>query len=383
VTGFNVRSLAAGSGASLQASSSATNENAVIDAKGSGVVTLGANSTGGVSLASGGGPTTAGPIITTAPQFVASMGIASNISIAASVASNALTVTVNGADGNPLSASNPAYFPVRDNSLTTSVPTWAVRTLPLSITLPAGSTMGIPANTYFRLWLVAFISGGAVSLALYQSSVASGTWTIRALKPGQDVVSTTLISGAATSPGAFYGTSGLSSRPYSVLGFLEFAPQATAGNYTAAPSKIVLYQPGVPMPGDRVGLGAINQGAGGNSSSTTPVETNGSRITYSMQFQGNFTVVSYTAAANSSVLASTNTSCTVALSKVGVGNLSSQVVSATSASGGLAAQGAISMQSIDLPNSASQAYCLNQNTSNASAACGVVNVNGRVEELMV
>src|SRR5262249_55223345 len=163
------------------------------------------------------------------PQMVADYGLARNIGISASVAGNALTVTVTGADGAPLAALNPAYIPARDNSATVGAPQWTRVTAPLSITLPAGSTMGMPANAYFRLWLVAFTSGAGVSLALYQSMQFSGTILIKPLKPGQDLTSTSLISGAATQAGTFYGTSGLSGRPYVVLGMLEFAPQGTAG----------------------------------------------------------------------------------------------------------------------------------------------------------
>lgn len=57
VTGINIRSLVAGNGSLVQAISSGANENLAFDAKGAGVVFLGANSTGGVNLASGGGPT--------------------------------------------------------------------------------------------------------------------------------------------------------------------------------------------------------------------------------------------------------------------------------------------------------------------------------------
>jgi len=189
---------------------------------------------------------------------------------------------------------------------------------------------------------------------------------------------------AATAPGAFYSASGLSSRPYTVLGYLEFAPQATAGNYTAAPSKIVLFQPGCPLPGDRVGYSAFNGGAGGASTSTSPVEVNASRVTYTMQqFQGNQTQIQYTAFASTSVLASTNTTCAVSLSKLGVGNLANTVIGAGSGSGGLSTQGSVAFQAMDLPNGASQAYALVYNTNNASASVTVNNVNARVEELMV
>jgi hypothetical protein len=58
VTGINIRSLATGNGSWIQATSSATNEGLSVDAKGSGTVFLGANSTGGANLASNGGPVT-------------------------------------------------------------------------------------------------------------------------------------------------------------------------------------------------------------------------------------------------------------------------------------------------------------------------------------
>ena len=53
--GVTIVGTAAGSGVEIKASSSGTNENLGMDAKGSGTINLGGNSTGGVSLGAGGG----------------------------------------------------------------------------------------------------------------------------------------------------------------------------------------------------------------------------------------------------------------------------------------------------------------------------------------
>lgn len=57
-TGFSVTGAAAGGGVALAAISSGTNENASLNAKGSGVINIGSVSTGGVVLAAGGGGVT-------------------------------------------------------------------------------------------------------------------------------------------------------------------------------------------------------------------------------------------------------------------------------------------------------------------------------------
>ncbi|QPF81687.1 hypothetical protein IC762_17850 [Bradyrhizobium genosp. L] len=107
-TGLRVQGLAAGNGINLQATSSATNEALGINAKGSGILALGAVSTGQVQIGGGGGGVQIGSALTyggvTLNNAVAGTG-----NLVASVSPSLSTPTIAGATLSGTFAGTPAF----------------------------------------------------------------------------------------------------------------------------------------------------------------------------------------------------------------------------------------------------------------------------------
>ncbi len=174
-----------------------------------------------------------------------------NMSLAASVASNILTVALKDAGGNDPSTTSPVNISYRNSTASTGSLTTVQQTSALSITTNAtGATLGSSNNTAFRFWVVIFNNGGTNVLGLINCSTAT---SIYALNEGL-LVSSTAISGSATSAGVFYTPNGttVSSKPYRILGYVEYNSTGltTAGTYATAPSFIQVFGPGIHKPGD-------------------------------------------------------------------------------------------------------------------------------------
>jgi hypothetical protein len=119
----------------------------------------------------------------------------------------------------------------------------------------SGSTLGTIANTAFRLWCVAFDDGGTVRLGLI--NCLSGTAPNFSIYPlaGWGIASSTAEggAGAADSAAVFYTGSAVTSKAYAVLGYATWeAGLATAGTWSAGPTRKQLFGPGVPLPGQVV-----------------------------------------------------------------------------------------------------------------------------------
>ena len=127
-------------------------------------------------------------------------------------------------------------------------------TAALNLKIPAGSTLGTANSTPFRIWLAAFNNGGTVQLAVINCLAAGGGGAnIYALRAWQ-IASISGYGGSANSPNILYSTSGAGGpAPYSVLGYATYeAGLATAGTYASAPTRLELWRPSVPLPGDVV-----------------------------------------------------------------------------------------------------------------------------------
>lgn len=139
--------------------------------------------------------------------------------VTASVAGNALTVGL-----------NPTVLEFRSTTLTTGVPN--KRTVPTAISLvvPNTATLGTVSAIASRLILVAIDNAGTVELAII--NLAGGTNLDET-----GLISTTAISGAATSATVFYSTTARTNVPYRVVGCVD-STQATAGTWATAPSLV-------------------------------------------------------------------------------------------------------------------------------------------------
>lgn len=141
--------------------------------------------------------------------------------IAASVAANALTITL-----------NPTTLDFRDATLGSGAVNTRNVPAAISVVVSSGSTLGTVNGIANRLVVLAIDNAGTVELAVAN---AVGIGNI----DETGVISTTAEggAGAADSSSIIYSTTARSNVPYRVVGFVE-STQATAGTWATQPSKI-------------------------------------------------------------------------------------------------------------------------------------------------
>jgi hypothetical protein len=212
----------------------------------------------GKLLADGGAAGSIANLSALTAQYLAASAVMFGVSmingtIVASVAGNALTFAIKTLAGNDPSAGDPVWFVFRDATLANGDYSVIAVTTALSTTIPSGSTLGTSSSTPFKLWLTAVNDAGTVSLAVI-NCYNTATNNIYPLS-GDGVVTVTAYGGGANSVATFYGTAGHSNVPYSILGFATYetgSTLATAGTWSAGPTRQVLYRPGIALPGDTV-----------------------------------------------------------------------------------------------------------------------------------
>jgi hypothetical protein len=231
----------------------------------------------GGNLSFGGGLTFSGAFSTTftvgATTSVAlpetgKLEVGENLGLSAAVASNALTITIKDAAGADPSATSPVTLDFRSATLTTGTPSRVAHTAVASLVISSGSTLGIGNGTPFRLWIVDFNDAGTLRLGV--AYVTSPTGMMIALNDGL-LASATAEGGAggADTAGIFYAGSTITSKAYRIIGYMEWADGlATAGTWDVGPTKIQLYGPGIPKPGD-----VVQRVRGTTTTSTTTTST--------------------------------------------------------------------------------------------------------------
>jgi hypothetical protein len=142
-------------------------------------------------------------------------------SITATVAANALTVTL-----------NPTTLEFRSATLTSGTVVSRTIASAISVVVSSGSTLGTVSATQSRIVVLALDNAGTVELAIV--NIAGGT----------DLTETGLISttaeggaGAADSASVVYSTTARTNVAYRVVGYVE-STQATAGTWATTPSTI-------------------------------------------------------------------------------------------------------------------------------------------------
>lgn len=196
-------------------------------------------------------------------------GIAVNASIACSVGSSELTVALKGADGNDPSSSNTVILPFRSATAGTGTITARSVTAATSIVINSTATLGTTNSTAFSLWVVAFDDGGTIRLGVI--NCLSGT-SIYPLQQ-QGIASSTTEDNSSDSAHAFYTGTGVTLKPYIVLGRLIWnSGLATAGTWNAAPDVIVNMAPGVKLPGNTVQVVISQAGAVATGTTTIPAD---------------------------------------------------------------------------------------------------------------
>lgn len=145
-------------------------------------------------------------------------------SITATVAANALTVTL-----------NPTTLDFRSTTLTTGVPVSRVMSSAVSTVVSSGSTLGTVSAVQSRIVVLALDNAGTVELAVVN------------IAGGNDLTETGLISttaeggsGTADSASVIYSNTARTNVAYRVVGYVE-STQATAGTWSTIPTTVQGY----------------------------------------------------------------------------------------------------------------------------------------------
>lgn len=186
-------------------------------------------------------------------QSAAGLGLPMlNGQLTATVGTNALTIAVKTLAGNDPSATDPVWFVFRSGTPGLGTPVVIAVTAALSITVPAFSTLGFTNATPGRIWVAAVNSAGTVSLAVINCLSGTSIFPLA----GWGIASITAFGGGANSAQVFYGAGALANVAYTPIGYATWeagGTLATAGNWSATPTRLDPVRPGAPLPGTRLG----------------------------------------------------------------------------------------------------------------------------------
>jgi hypothetical protein len=193
-----------------------------------------------------------------------------NGSLAASVASNILTLTLKTAGGSTPSASDPVRITFR--STTDNDGSLLTRTVSAStaMTFASGSTLGMTNGVAARLWVGLLDNAGTVEVCAWNSyKTASSQKSLKGFTPNTDVTTTAEGSGTAVSAHVLYSTNARTTVPFVLLGFLEIS-EATAGVWATAPTVVQTYRDGYRKTGDVVQAAYTQDGEVATGTTTIP-----------------------------------------------------------------------------------------------------------------
>lgn len=194
-------------------------------------------------------------------------GALENVGLSVTMAANAVTVSMKGADGNAPSTDNPVFITFRSATASAGTPTKIAVTSAVSLTIPSGATLGTANNIPSRIWIVALNNAGAVELAVvncvnYGSNLALSVTQLKHM-----LTYTMAIGTASDSAGVFYSAAGRTGVPYVVLGAFD-STQVTAGTWAAAADNIHVDPPF--RPGDVTFEGLAIEGQVRTGTTTIP-----------------------------------------------------------------------------------------------------------------
>jgi len=137
--------------------------------------------------------------------------------VTASVASNALTVTL-----------NPTTLDFRSSTLGSGTVNTRNIATAISAVVPSGATLGTTNATLSKVMLLAIYNAGTVELAVCNGSLSLDESTL---------ISTTVLDSASNSASVIYSAAARTNVPFRIVGYVE-STQATAGTWATSPSKI-------------------------------------------------------------------------------------------------------------------------------------------------
>ncbi len=166
---------------------------------------------------------------TPANKFGSSQEI-SNLGLAASVAANALTISLKDAGGNNASATSPVHVGFRSATVTLGTYTKVSITGALSTVISSGSTAGFFSGQTHFLFIYLINNAGTAELAWSQVQLDEGALVTTTAEGG---------AGAADSNATVYSTTARASVACRLIGRFKFS-LTTAGTWDAVPTEIKL-----------------------------------------------------------------------------------------------------------------------------------------------
>lgn len=190
--------------------------------------------------------------LTNAPFF--------NLSLVASVAANALTIAIKGVDGNDPSSSNNVLVSFRSATAASGSVSLLTIATATSLVISSGSTLGTVNNVAATLAIVGFNDGGTFRLGIINPTL---------LPLIDSIASSTAEGGAGTadSAGVFYTGTAVTSKAYTVLGFVTIT-EATAGTWASSATTT------------QVGNSAAVNDAFSSQGTWTPVDASGTALSF-------------------------------------------------------------------------------------------------------
>lgn len=151
-----------------------------------------------------------------------------NLSLVASVAASALTVAIKGVDGNDPSASNPVTISFRSATAGSGAVSQLTLTAATSIVVSSGSTLGSTSAVAATYALAVFNDAGTARMAIINPLTLP-------LVDGIASATSEGGAGAADSAGVWYSNAAITSKAYTIVGYITVT-EATAGTWATAPS---------------------------------------------------------------------------------------------------------------------------------------------------
>jgi hypothetical protein len=155
----------------------------------------------------------------------------SNLTLAASVSGNALTIALKDSSGSDASAGSPVKIGFRNATPATGTYTQRSVTGALSLVISSGSTLGHASGATHYIYVYAFDNSGTVVLGASTAWFDNGTVQSSTAEGG---------AGAADSNRVIYTASAVTSKPIRLIGRLA-TNQVTAGTWALAPTEIALW----------------------------------------------------------------------------------------------------------------------------------------------
>jgi hypothetical protein len=191
-----------------------------------------------------------------------------NGTIAEANATNAVTFAVKTLAGADPSVTDPVVVAFRNATAGTGNYVYRSITSALSIVIPSTALMGATNGVPFKLWLVLFDDAGTLRLGVINCLSGTSIYPL-----GQfPLASSTTIGTGADSAHVFYTGTGVTSKPYVVLGYAAYETDglATAGSWNESPTRLHLQGPGDPLPGDVVQVARTATGTNASGTTTIP-----------------------------------------------------------------------------------------------------------------